>query len=143
MVNTTGLTILGLPTCRDMNLVTLNYSITTEQDKTSTQKPVGDPAAKTEIVQQYRDCFNGIGCFEGEFHIPLDPTVSPVIHPPRHVPEALREPLKRNSMSIVVRVDEPTDWVNSGICVTKSNGALRLCLDPKDLNQAHITALQC
>ena len=141
VVNTTGPTILGLPTCRDMNLVTLNYSITTEQDKTSTQKPVGDPAAKTEILQQYQDCFNGIGCFKGEFHITLDPTVPPVVHPPRRVPEALREPLKKEldeleQKGIVARVDEPTDWVNSLVCVTKSNGALRLCLDPKDLNQA-------
>jgi hypothetical protein len=29
-------------------------------------------------------------------------------------------------------VEQPTDWV----CVTKSDGSLRLCLDPKDLNRA-------
>ena len=124
-----------------MNLVTLNYSITTEQDKTSTQKPVGDPAAKTEILQQYQDCFNGIGCLKGEFHITLDPTVPPVVHPPQRVLEALREPLKKEldeleQQGIIARVDEPTDWVNFLVCVTKSNGALRLCLDPKDLNRA-------
>ena len=36
----------------------------------------------------------------------------------------------------MVKVDEPIDWVNSLVCVTKKNGTLRLCLDPKDLNRA-------
>ena len=75
------------------------------------------------------------------FHITLDPTVPPVIHPPRRVPEALREPLKREldalvEQGIIAKVDEPTDWVNSLVCVTKANVTLRLCLDPKDLNHA-------
>ncbi|KAK3748356.1 hypothetical protein QZH41_008191, partial [Actinostola sp. cb2023] len=34
-------------------------------------------------------------CFSGEYHITLDPTVPPVVHPPRRVPEALREPLRK------------------------------------------------
>ena len=62
------------------------------------------------------------------------------MHPPRRVPEALREPLKKELVSLVeqgilAKVTEPTDWVNSLVCVTKSTGALRLCLDPKDLNR--------
>lgn len=144
VVNTTGPTILGLPTCRDMKLVTLNYSLTTATSPEATkptQKPPGDADAKKELLIQYKDCFTGVGCFQGEFHITLDPTVPPVIHPPRRVPEALREPLKREldalvQQGIITKVDEPTDWVNSLVCVTKSNGTLRLCLDPKDLNRA-------
>ena len=62
-------------------------------------------------------------------------------HPPRRVPEALREPLKKEldaliEQGIIAKADEPTDWVNSLGCVKKSNGTLRLCLDPKDLNRA-------
>ena len=37
---------------------------------------------------------------------------------------------------IISPVTYPTDWVNSFVCVTKSNGKIRLCLDPKDLNAA-------
>ena len=33
-------------------------------------------------------------------------------------------------------VTYPTDWVNSCVCVTKPNGKIRLCLDPKDLHSA-------
>ena len=28
-----------------------------------------------------------------------------------------------------------TEWVNSMVCVRKPNGALRICMDPKDLNE--------
>ncbi len=86
-------------------------------------------------------CFSGIGCFEGEFHITVDPAVPPVIQPPRRVQEALQEPLKKEldaleAQGIITKVSEPTDWVNSLVCVTKPNGSLRLCLDPKNLNKA-------
>ena len=144
VVNTTGPTILGLPTCRDMKLVTLNYSLTTATSPGATKptpKPSCDADAKKELLIQYEDCFKGVGCFPGKFHFTLDPTVPPVIHPPRRVPEALREPLKKEldalvQQGIIIKVDEPTDWVNSLVCVTKSNGTLRLSLDPKDLNRA-------
>lgn len=33
-------------------------------------------------------------------------------------------------------MDEPTEWVNSIVCAEKSNGKLRICLDPRDLNKA-------
>ena len=117
VVNTTGPTILGLPTCRDMKLVTLNYSLTTATSPgatKSTPKPSCNADAKKELLIQYEDCFKGVGCFPGEFHITLDPTVPPVIHPPRRVPEALREPLKKEldalvQQGIIIKVDEPTD----------------------------------
>ena len=55
------------------------------------------------------------------------------MHPPRRVPEALKDPLKKELDSLVeqgilAKVTEPTDWVNSLVCATKSTGALRLCL---------------
>ena len=114
IVNTNGLTILGLPTCRDMKFVTLNCSLTTT-----------GADAKKDLLCQYKDCFEGFGCFKGEFHITLDPTVPPVIHPPGQVPEALRETLKKEletlvQQGIITKVDEPTDSVNSLVCITKS-----------------------
>ena len=39
------------------------------------------------------------------------------------------------SQGIIQKVDEPTDCVSSIVYVRKSNGKLRLCLDPKDLNK--------
>ena len=37
---------------------------------------------------------------------------------------------------IITEVKEQTEWINSIIPVMKSNGSLRLCLDPKDWNKA-------
>ena len=35
---------------------------------------------------------------------------------------------------VICKVTEPTSWVNSLVCVEKPNGQLRVCLDPKALN---------
>ena len=37
---------------------------------------------------------------------------------------------------IITEVKEHTEWINLIVPVMKSNGSLRLCLDPKDLNKA-------
>lgn len=148
VVNTTGPIILGLPTCQSLGLVTLNYSLNigdaeddAPPDPQPSYKPQGNAAAKTSLLAEFPECFEGIGCFEGEYRITLDPTVPPVVHPPRRVPVALQEPLKKEldrlvEAGIIAKVDRPTDWVNSFVCATKSNGSIRLCLDPKDLNAA-------
>ena len=124
-------TLLGRPTLRALNLITYNFQL--REGKTATSADA--------IIGKYKDCFKGIGAFPGEYKIILDPEVQPVIHPPRRVPEALRTPLKREldslvEQNILAKTEEPTDWVNSLVCVTKKNGDIRICLDPKDLNKA-------
>ena len=88
-----------------------------------TPKPIcdPDPVAKDELLREY--------CFQGEFHITVDPAVPLIVHPPGRVAEALKEPLKKELDSLVdqgilTKVAEPTDWVNSLVCVTKGTGAL-------------------
>ena len=39
-------------------------------------------------------------------------------------------------LDIIEKVSEPTDWVNSLVIVSKPNGKLRICIDPRDLNRA-------
>ena len=39
-------------------------------------------------------------------------------------------------LGVITHVDEPTDWVSSITYIQKANGKLRLCLDPRDLNEA-------
>ena len=94
------------------------------------------------MLKQFKDCFEGVGCFQGEYRITVDPAVPPVVHPPRRVPEALRKPLKKELVSLVeqgilAKFTKPTDRVNFLVCVTKSTGALRLCLDPLVLSRSH------
>ena len=63
----------------------------------------------------------------------------PVVCPPRKVPFGLQDKLKAELESmeakqVICKVTEPTSWVNSLVCVEKPNGQLRVCLDPKALN---------
>ena len=67
--------------------------------------------------------------------------VSPVVVPPRKIPFALKDRLKKElnhmeTMGIIEKVEKSTDWVNALVVVEKPNGKLRICLDPRPLNQA-------
>ena len=37
---------------------------------------------------------------------------------------------------MIEKIEEPTEWVNSFVPVTKPNGNLRVCLDPRNLNKS-------
>ena len=111
------------------------------------------PLTKQEILSQYSGCFEGIGRFPGDpykFH--LKPDHKPARHEPRKVPVHLETAFKEEidslvSQGILEEVKEHTDWVNSYVIVEKDTGnahapnhtvkkKLRICLDPKDLNEA-------
>lgn len=67
--------------------------------------------------------------------------MTPVVHPCRKVPFALQEKLKdelarMEKLGVIKKIDEPTEWVSSLVVVQKKTGALRTCLDPRDLNKA-------
>lgn len=66
--------------------------------------------------------------------------MEPVVHSPRRVPIAILEKLKQElqrleDLEIITKVMEPTSWVSSLVIVHKSNGQIRVCIDPKDLNR--------
>ena len=93
------------------------------------------------VLGEYTDVFEGLGCLAGNYRIEIDPTVKPVVHPPRRVPCALREDVKDELTrmvgdGIMAPATEPTLWVSSMIAVKKKNNKLRICLDPRDLNKA-------
>ena len=84
--------------------------------------------------------FEGLGELLGEYKIISDETVKPKVHPPRRVPIALRRKIKEKLDELVQRkvitpVTEPTEWVSSMLAVIKPN-KIRICLDPRDLNEA-------
>jgi hypothetical protein len=65
----------------------------------------------------------------------------PVIHSPRRVPVAIREVVRKEledmeANGIIAKVVEPTPWVSSMVVVRKENGKVRICIDPRDLNEA-------
>ena len=111
------------------------------------------PLTKQDILSQYSGCFEGIGRFPGDpykFH--LKPDYKPARHAPWKVPVHLETAFKEEIDSLVKQgileeVTEHTDWVNSYVIVEKDTGnhhspnhtvkkKLRICLDPRDLNEA-------
>lgn len=49
----------------------------------------------------------------------------------------LKEELDRmEKLHVIEKITKPTNWVNSFVLVEKSNGSLRICLDPRNLNKA-------
>ena len=111
------------------------------------------PLTKQDILSQYSGCFEGIGHFPGhpyKFH--LKPDYKPARHAPRKVPVHLETAFKEEIKSLVKQgileeVKEHTDWVDSHVIVEKDTGnhhspnhtvkkKLRICLDPRDLNEA-------
>ena len=111
------------------------------------------PLTKQDILSQYSGCFEGIGHFPGDpykFHLKPDHKLAR--HAPRKVPVHLETAFKEEinslvSQGILEEVKEHTDWVNSYVIVQKDTGnahapnhtvkkKLRICLDPRDLNEA-------
>ena len=123
--------ILSLKTSLELNLIQLTLSLENPQIHLT----------KETVISEYKDIFSGFGGLDGTVKIQLKENAVPVIHAPRRVPYALKDRVKAEldkmeEMKVIEKVDEPTDWVNSLVIAEKPNGKLRLCLDPKDLNEA-------
>ena len=122
--------ILGLKACLALNLIKLILSV---------EKPA--PLTKDSVLKEYQQVFTGLGELEGEVKLHLKEQAVPVIHPVRRVPHALRDRLrteinKTEESGVIKRVTTPMDWVNSLVVVEKPGGKLRICLDPRGLNEA-------
>ena len=113
------------------------------------------PLTQEKVESTYADVFQGLGKFPGEpYKLRLKPDAVPAKHRPRRVPvhlqDAFHEEVERLvKIDVLEKVTEPTEWVNSFVIVEKvidsSNThspnyvikkSIRLCIDPKDLNEA-------
>ena len=113
------------------------------------------PLTQVKAETTYADVFQGLGKFPGEpYKLRLKPDAVPAKHRPRRVPvhlqDAFHEEVERLvKIDVLGKVTEPTEWVNSFVIVEKvidsSNAhspnhvikkSIRLCIDPKDLNEA-------
>ena len=153
--------VLSAATCTEMALVSRIHTVTSTSPKDQqedTTSPASSVLSHTEtkanqtntselhqadppdILQEYSDLFQGLGCLPGEHAIKIDPAVPPVIHPPRKVPVALEGKIKEEfdhmeEAGVIVCQTEPTEWVSSMVTVIKPS-KIRICIDPRDLNQA-------
>ena len=94
-----------------------------------------------DCMSQYKDAFTGECKLDGQLHLEIDQNVQPVQLTTRRVPIVFREPLKQeldrlSDISLIRKVDSPTEWISAVVITTKKNGQVRLCIDPKPLNEA-------
>lgn len=125
--------ILGLPTCRRMQLIQRVHSV--NPDAQENMPP---------IVFEFKDAFMGIGKLPVEHDIRLASGanyVDPVVCAAGRLPFSLEEKVfkKLDRMvedEIIIPVVEPTEWVSRMLVVGKPNGDVRIVLDPSELNKA-------
>ena len=90
-------------------------------------------AMMQSIHTRFGDVFNSIGCFKGTFPLQLKPDSKPYQAPPRHVAYALQKTFKEGlkclqEMDIITPLGvETSEWCNSFVLVSKTNGKVRLC----------------
>ena len=85
--------------------------------------------------------FDGkVGLFDGEVELKVSLDAKPIQLPPRAIALSVLPKLKAEldqmeREGIIRPCPETTDWVHNLVIVSKKNGDIRLCLDPKNLNK--------
>ena len=135
--------LIGARAAQEMELITVNDEnfIMTLPPPRRNELQVKQITAD-ELIKQYSDVLSRpLGTLPREVHLEVDNSVKPIITPTRRVPTALKDELKEElnryvEQGILTPVEEPKPWVSSLAVATKKSGALRVCIDPRPLNEA-------
>ena len=136
-------TILGVSDSEKLGLVKVNFDMIQNKTLRLIHSVNSDfEAFKAKMESEFPELFKGIGCMDGEISIKLREGAIPHVEPIRYIPHAMQEPLKleldklcKEGILHKVDISEPIEWLNSFVCVKKSNGKIRLCLDLTHLNK--------
>ena len=153
VVETSRTPLMSLKTSLDLSLIQLIYSV----DNLGGQNEI---CTKEQIMREYPDLFKGVGLIPSNVELHLKPDAVPVINAPRRIPSDVELHLKPDAVPVInaprripvalrerfrtelTRMENAgivmsTDWVNSFVIVEKrKTKSLRICLDPKALNDA-------
>ena len=96
-----------------------------------------------DLQALFPNSFNCIGGHVRQIWHQTDPTVLPVQHGRHKVPIEYKDEIEKEIgkmvwQGIITKQTEPAPWVSSLTYQKKTNGKLRICLKPKDLNKAII-----
>lgn len=103
--------LLGLNATEQLGLITRNVDTVTSSSE--------------KLLQEYSEFFQGTGCVQRQYKMVLKKGSVPVVQAARRVPLTLREPLRKElrrmeEAGIIVKVNEPTDWVSPLVIVKKT-----------------------
>lgn len=127
--------VLGAQTCTEIGIVKRMFSNTVNNINSNQFYDL------QTLFNDYKNVFQGLGCLPYKCHLTVRPYVQPKIDAPRKIPFSLQDRLKdelnrMTKLGVIEPVSKPTNWVSSIVIVQKSNNRLRLCLDPRNLNEA-------
>lgn len=130
--------ILGVEACYLLDLVRK-----VEHPVYAIQKKVKSlPSSKEDFIKVYKEVFTGLGKFKQTVKITVDPKAPAGMCPPRRYNFAITERLKGKLdslelLGVVAKVTgQMPKFVSYLVIREKSDGEIRLCLDPEDLNKA-------
>ena len=141
VVRDAPLSILGSSSSQRLGYIEVRREFLYHADAT-TRDDSADSLSKNILLDRFPAVFaDAIGAFPGVQHLDIDTSVTPTQIPTRRIPVAIKQPLqdelaRLEAQGVVSRVTDPTPWVSACLTVPKSNGRLRVCLDPKPLNRA-------
>lgn len=112
--------LLGLPNCLKMNLISLReevHGIDLNKNKNLSQ----------EIFTEYADLFDDeLGTLPVTYSMKINPDITPVVRPPRRIPVAMRDKVEAElknmtKLGVITPISEPTEWVSSMVATHKKN----------------------
>lgn len=123
--------ILGSESCIDFNVI---RRVDLDVDRVQVETP------EDNFMRANASIFQGLGKLPGKVSIVLKENSKPVVHYKKRFPLSMLEKLKvelkdMEEKGIISPVDGPTDWVNNLQVIEKPNGRLRVCIDPRPLNE--------
>ena len=130
VLKTDNLSLLSIDTCLELGLLTVKQEWVNLVSSSDTDG----------ILNNYPEVFEGLGCLPGEYQIEVEKGAIPIQNHNRKVPQAMRQDLKAKldslaEKNVIAKVDYPTAWISNLVAVRKPNGAIRVCIDPANLNK--------
>ncbi|CAB3984515.1 Hypothetical predicted protein [Paramuricea clavata] len=100
--------------------------------------------ALEDILKKYPQNFEGLGKLKNhQVKLHVHPSVKPVASPARPVPYHLKERIRTEIDKMVAQdvieehpPTEPAPWVSNAVIAPKSDGAIRMTLDARNVNKA-------
>lgn len=145
IVDVEGPAICGFSLSQQTGLVTMHCAID-EKDQlgTSESSPKGTTnkvVSIDDLIKKFPQQFDRIGNLPGKVKLHLKEDAAPFIDPPRkysiHLKPQLHAELdKMEQQGVIAKVTEHSDWCSSLATSIKKDGSLRICLDPKKLNNS-------
>lgn len=139
--------LLGAKAVQQMGLLTVNRDNFVPVNSVSRGDTVVNAEVKDDssanamrIINSYAENFGEIGTLPGKVHLYVKEDAQPVVSNQNRVPVSQREALKKEldrlvSQEVIAPVDVPTDWVSTLVIAQKKSGGMRICMDPKHLNE--------